>query len=112
MKSVCRPAPEGCESKASVLEQQYKYVTYYSALIRSTEYCDERVCLLWCMCLFVHYHISGTTRPIFTKLFVLVTYGHASVLLWWRNNMLHIFGIVDDVIFAHKLIAGSTSPPD
>lgn len=24
VKSVCRPAPEGCESKASVLEQQYK----------------------------------------------------------------------------------------
>jgi len=27
VKSICRPAPEGCESKASVLEQQYKSVT-------------------------------------------------------------------------------------
>ena len=27
VKSVCRPAPEGCESKANVLEQQYKSVT-------------------------------------------------------------------------------------
>jgi len=35
--------------------------------------------------------------------FVLVTYGHGSVLLWRRTDTLRISGFMDDVIFAHKL---------
>ena len=33
-----------------------------------------------CVCLSVREHISGTTRPIFTKLCVHVVYGRSSVL--------------------------------
>jgi len=40
-----------------------------------------------------------------------VTHGRGSVLLWRRSNTLRISGFVDDVIFAHKLIGCSTSPP-
>jgi len=63
------------------------------------------VCLCVCVsvCLSVHDHISRTTRPIFTKFFVLVTYGRDLVLLWRRSDMLGISGFMDDVIFAHKL---------
>jgi len=34
-----------------------------------------------CVCLSAREHISGTTRPIFTKLCVHVVYGRSSVLL-------------------------------
>ena len=43
-----------------------------------------------------------TTRPIFTKFFVHVTYGRGSVLLCRRSDMLCTSGFMDDVIFAHK----------
>jgi len=70
------------------------------------EYCDERVCLS------VSEHILGTTRLIFTtKFFVHVTDGRGSVLFWQRSDVLHISSFVGDVIFAHKLIGCSTSPP-
>ena len=58
------------------------------------------ICL--CVDLLDRDHIFGTTRPIFTKCFVHVTYGRGSVLLWWRNDTLRISGFTDDVIFAHK----------
>jgi len=67
------------------------------------------VCL--CMRLSIRDHVSETTRPIFTKFLVHVTYVCGSVLLWRRSDMLHISGFVDDVIFAHKLIDCSMSPP-
>ena len=54
------------------------------------------------MCLFVRDHIFGATRPIFTKLFVDVTYCRGSVLLWRRSDMLCTSGFMDDLIFAHK----------
>ena len=71
---------------------------------REAEYCDELVCLSVCVvvCLFVNDHIFGTTRPIFAKMFMLVIYGHSSVLLWRRNDMLSTSGFMGDVIFAHK----------
>ena len=72
----------------------------YSIPDRRAEYCDESVCLS--VCLSVRDHISGTTRPIFTKYFVLVTYGRGSVLLWRRNDTLCTSGFMDDVMFAHK----------
>ena len=34
-----------------------------------------------------------------------VTYGRGSVLLWRRSDKLGISRVVDDVIFAHKLLA-------
>jgi len=46
--------------------------------------------------------IFGTTGPIFTNFFVLVTYGRSWVLLWRRSDMLRTSGFMDDVIYAHK----------
>ena len=43
----------------------------YSAPDSGAEYCDERVCV--CVCVSVRDHIFGTTRPIFTKIFLHVT---------------------------------------
>jgi len=45
------------------------------------------------------------------QIFMRVTYGRGSVLLWRRSDTLRISGFADDVIFAHKLIGCSTSPP-
>ena len=53
-----------------------------------------------CVCLFVRDYISVTTRPIFAKFFVHVTFGRGSAFLWRRNDTLRISGFVDDVIFA------------
>jgi len=68
--------------------------TFYSTPDREAEYCDECVCVCVCVCVFVCLflcdHIFGTTHPIFTMCFVCVTYGHGSVLLWWRNDTLYI----------------------
>ena len=72
----------------------------YSALDSEAEYCDERVCVR--VYLYVHDHIFGTTRPIFTKIFVRVTYGRGSFLLWRRSDTLCTSSFMDDVIFAHK----------
>ena len=44
-------------------------VGYYSAADSGAEYCDDRVCLS-VLFVSVRDHIFGTTRPIFTKLFV------------------------------------------
>ena len=55
-----------------------------------------------CVCLSVRDHISGTTHPIFTEIFVHVAYGRDSVLLWRRSDTLRTSGFMDDVIFAHK----------
>ena len=54
------------------------------------------------VCLSVCDHIFGTTRPIFTKIFVHVTYGRGSVLRWWRSDMLCTTSFTDDVMFTHK----------
>ena len=54
------------------------------------------------LCVFVRDHISGITRAIVTKIFVHVTYGRGSVLLWRRSDMSCTSGFMDDVMFAHK----------
>jgi len=64
-----------------------------------------------CVCLSLHDHIFATTRPIFIDFFVHLTYDRGSVLLSRRSDTLRISGFVDNVIFAHKLIGCSTSPP-
>jgi len=60
------------------------------------------VCLSVCLCLSVRKHISGNTRPIFTKFFVHVVYGRDSDLLWRRRDMSCTSVFMDDVILAHK----------
>jgi len=60
------------------------------------------VCLCVSVCLSVRKHISGNTRPIFTKFTVRVTYGRGSVLFWRRCDKLCTSGFMDDVIFPHK----------
>jgi len=84
-----------------------QYSLSSSSLFRSdkqAEYCDDRVCLCVCVCvcLSVRDHISETTRPIFTKVFVHATCGHGSVLRWRRCNTFCTSGFMDDVMFAHK----------
>ena len=73
------------------------------------------ICLSVCVCVFVclsvRDHIFATTRPIFAEFFVHVPFGRGSVLLWRRSDTLCTSGFVDDVIFVHKLIGCSTSPP-
>ena len=49
----------------------------------------------------VHEHIFGTDRPIFEKYIVQIPYGHGSVLLWQRCDMLCTSGFMDDVTFGH-----------
>jgi len=51
------------------------------------------------VCLSVHDNIFGSARPIFTKIFVHVTYGRGPVR---RSDTLCTSGFMDDVIFAHK----------
>ena len=61
------------------------------------------VCLCVSLCVqSVLYHIFGTTRSIFVKVFVRVTYGRGSVAFWRRSDMLCTFGFIDDVTFAYK----------
>ena len=62
-----------------------------------------RACVCVCVCLSARDHILGTTRPIFTNVFVHVTDGRGSVLLWRRSDKLCISGFMDDVISARKL---------
>ena len=64
-----------------------------------------------CVCLSVRDHIFGTTRPIFTKFFVHVTYGRGSALPWRRSDVLCISGSMDDVSYLLKSQGCSTSPP-
>jgi len=40
----------------------------------------------------------------YTSIFVHVTYGRGSVILWRRSDKLRISSFIDDVIFAHKLM--------
>ena len=75
------------------------FIAQHLSLLRpatQAEYCDERVCLS--VCLSVRDIIFGSTRPIFTKFFVLVTYGHGSVTFWRRCDRLLTSGF----IFGHK----------
>jgi len=60
------------------------------------------MCVCVCVCLSVRDYIFGTTPPIFTIFFMPVSYGHGSVLLWRRSDMLCTSGFMDDVIFPHK----------
>ena len=47
-----------------------------------------RVFVCLCVCLFICENIAGTTRPIFTKSYVLVAYCRGSVLLGQRCDTL------------------------
>jgi len=66
--------------------------------IGSAEYCDERVCLCFCLSAIV----SSKLHVRSSRFFVHVTYGRGSVLLWRRSDMLYTSGFTDYVTFAHK----------
>jgi len=82
----------------------------YFAPDREEKCCDERisVCARVCVCLSVRDHIFGTTRPIFNKFFVHVTYGRGSVLLWRCSDMLCPSGFMDDVTLISQGCSTST----
>jgi len=54
--------PHSCCARTDTLPP---LLCFYSALGRRAEYCNERVCVCVSVCLSVHDHIFGTTRPIF-----------------------------------------------
>ena len=94
---------------------------------RGAEYCDERVCRCVCLCVCVCLSamISAELHLRSSPIFVHVIYGRGKSVfasedtkispttrnVWRSSDVLRINGFVDDVIFAHKLIGCSTSPP-
>jgi len=67
------------------------------------KYCDERVCVCACVCMFLcpRSYLRNYTSDL-NQIFLPVTYRRGSVLLWWRSDTLCASGFMDDVIFAHK----------
>jgi len=70
----------------------------YSATDWWVEYCDDRVCLSVCLSASRSLELHIWSSPIFVH----VTYGRGSVLLWWRSDTLRIYGFTDGVVFARK----------
>jgi len=64
-----------------------------------------------CVCVFVcpRSYLRNYTSDLHQN-FVHVTCDRGSILFWRRSDTLCISGFVDDVMFAYKLIACSTSP--
>jgi len=60
------------------------------------------VCLCVCVCLSAIISSELHVQDLH-QIFVHVTYGRGSILLWWRSDMLCTSGFMDDVIFTHKL---------
>ena len=60
------------------------------------------VCLCVCVCVCTRSYLRDYTCDLH-QIFVRVTYGRGSVLLWRRSDTLRISGFIDDVIFAQKL---------
>ena len=75
--------------------------------VHTAEYCDERVCL--CVCFCPRWYLRNYTSDPH-QIFVHVTYGHGSVLLWRRSDMLYASGFM---MTSYLLISPgcSTSPP-
>ena len=76
---------------------------HYSTPDRGAEYCDDRVCVSPCVCVFVcpRAYLWKYTSDL-CQFFARVTYGRGSVLLRRRCNTLCSSGFMDDVILAHK----------
>ena len=71
--------------------------------IESAEYCDERVCLYVCVSVSPRSYLRNyTSKSNLHQIFVRVTHGHGSVLLWRHSDTLCTSGFMVDVIFAHK----------
>jgi len=79
----------------------------------------EAPTIVMSVCLSVSERICGTTRSIYTKYFMHVTYVRGSVVLWRRRDMSCISGFMDDVITAHighmqsdgETLGGTSSQP-
>ena len=54
-----------------------------------------------CVCVCPRSYLRNYTCD-FTKIFMHVTYGRGSVLLWRHSDMSCTSGFMDDVMFAHK----------
>ena len=81
-----------------------EFHNYFTPIGKQSIVMSMPVCACLCVCVFVCplSYLRNYTRPIFAKIFVHVTYGRGSVLLWQRSDMLCTSGFIDDVIFAHK----------
>ena len=79
----------------AVLWISYAQLVFYSAPVREQCIVISFVCLCVCafVCLSVYEHISGTTRPIFTKFVVQIPCGHGSVLVWHCCDILCTSGL-------------------
>jgi len=70
----------------------------YSAPDRIAEYCDERARV----CLGASAIISSELHVRSSPIFMHVTYGPGSILIWRRSDMLCTSGFMDNVMFVHK----------
>jgi len=70
------------------------------AVISKSIVMSVSVCLCVCLPAIISQDLHVRSSPIFVR----VTYGCGSDLIWRRSDMLRISGFVDDVIFAHQLI--------
>jgi len=63
---------------------------------------SDSVCVRVCVCLSVRDHYLRHCTSDLHQIFVHVTYGRGSVLLWQCSYKLCTSGFMDGVIFAHK----------
>ena len=96
-----RDSPTDCTRQPAPLLGGSYGTHCYNATPRPPEYCDDRVSLCVCVCVCVFVCLRSYPRKYTTDLhhiFVQVTYGRGSVLLWRCCDMLCTSGFVDDVI--------------
>ena len=73
-------------------------------------YCDERVCV--CVSVYLCVFLSVNCTADLHHIFMHVTYGRSSVLLWWRSNALGTSGFMDYVVFGQTKVARRRSPAE
>ena len=73
----------------------------YFAADSEAQYCDECVCVSVCVFVCPRSYLRNYTSDLH-QIFVHVTYGRGSILLWRRSDILRTSDFMDDVIFAHK----------
>ena len=102
--SVTHELNQCLNASLSAIVGRFVYFCCYSAADRGAEYnsivMSVSVWVSVCVCLSAI--ISSELHSNLHHIFVYVTCGRGSVLLWLRSDILCTSGFTDDVIFAHK----------